>query len=213
MALQRGNQQPKSWLGKQRMLVNKSQPRLALPYTLDLPYHRLLPLSQSTPHLRPTNPLLRKPTLTNPTSSTSAPPIYLLLFITATYFLNRPCVYCSLLLAILVLSLFDFRADWFEPRSSFPHSPFSPAPKSSNNNSSDASASNMNSSSVETIGVVAEAVVETASGLLAAAAEGVRRKVVGESQSGVVGVGVEGLRTVFGKREWRVPCLDILVRL
>ena len=44
---------------------------------------------------------------------TNASPVYLLIFISATYCLNRPCVYCSLLLAILVLSLFDFKANWF----------------------------------------------------------------------------------------------------
>jgi len=45
---------------------------------------------------------------------TNASPVYLVLFISATYFLNRPCVYCSLLLAILVVSLFDFGTEWFE---------------------------------------------------------------------------------------------------
>ena len=44
---------------------------------------------------------------------TNASPIYLILFITATYCLNRPCVYCSLLLAILVISIFDLKSDWF----------------------------------------------------------------------------------------------------
>ncbi|WPH04074.1 Hypothetical protein R9X50_00695900 [Acrodontium crateriforme] len=47
---------------------------------------------------------------------TNASPIYVLLFLTATYALQRPCVYCSILLFVLVFSLFDFHADWFEPR-------------------------------------------------------------------------------------------------
>ena len=49
-------------------------------------------------------------------SSTNASPIYIVLFLTATYALQRPCVYCSILLFVLVFSLFDFHADWFEPR-------------------------------------------------------------------------------------------------
>lgn len=58
--------------------------------------------------------------LTRPRNRTNASPIYLILFISAAYVLNRPCVYCSLLLAILVIALFDFSAvsngSWFEPR-------------------------------------------------------------------------------------------------
>src|ERR1700761_6878144 len=54
--------------------------------------------------------------MANVNTSTNASPIYLILFISATYILNRPCVYCSLLLAILVVALFDFHGDWFEPR-------------------------------------------------------------------------------------------------
>lgn len=46
----------------------------------------------------------------------NTPPIYLILFMLATYLLNRPCIYCSLLLAILVLSLFDFQSNWFLPK-------------------------------------------------------------------------------------------------
>ena len=74
-----------------------------------------------------------------------------------------------------------------------------------------------NSTLVETLGVVASAVVDTASTLAAAAAENVKRRAIGQGgvsvASGTTGAGAEGLRTLFGKREWRVPCLDILVRL
>ncbi|KAI9689452.1 MAG: hypothetical protein M1822_010103 [Bathelium mastoideum] len=168
--------------------------------------------------------------LTNRPSSTNAPPIYLLLFITATYFLNRPCVYCSLLLAILVLAVFDFRGDWFEVRSSLPTSPFSPAKGSSSSSSLSSALSSLQHNATagtegtglvpdsvtlaETVGMVASAVADTASSLAAAAAENVKRRVVGSSAAaGVAGAGAEGLKTVFGKREWRVPCLDILIRL
>ncbi|KXT05430.1 hypothetical protein AC578_11112 [Pseudocercospora eumusae] len=46
----------------------------------------------------------------------SASPIYILCFLSAFYWLQRPCVYCSILLFVLVFSIFDFSADWFEPR-------------------------------------------------------------------------------------------------
>ncbi|KAF2232064.1 hypothetical protein EV356DRAFT_505666 [Viridothelium virens] len=156
--------------------------------------------------------------------STNAPPIYLLLFLTVTYFLNRPCVYCSLLLAILVLSLFDFRADWFEPRSSLPHSPFSPS-KSSLSSASSCVPGNATQggdttggrtaqdNEVETLSLVVSAVVDTASSLAAAVVEGLKKRTVGEGGNGVAGASTEGLRALWGKREWRVPCLDILLRL
>lgn len=65
--------------------------------------------------------------------------------------------------------------------------------------------------------MVVSAVADTASSLAAAAVENVKRRAMGEGSvsgaAGVAGAGAEGLRTVFWKREWRVPCLDILVRL
>ncbi|KAF4633062.1 hypothetical protein G7Y89_g5064 [Cudoniella acicularis] len=57
---------------------------------------------------------------------TNASPIFIFLFFVCTYFLNRPCVYCSFLLLILFASschwsdhcFFDFSSNWFEPRAS-----------------------------------------------------------------------------------------------
>lgn len=46
-------------------------------------------------------------------SYNNASPMFLILFLSTNYFLNRPCVYCSLLLAVLVVALFDFNVDWF----------------------------------------------------------------------------------------------------
>ena len=70
---------------------------------------------------------------------------------------------------------------------------------------------------METASVIASAVAETAASLAAAAVDNVKRKAMGEGSAsgaaGVAGAGAEGLRTVLWKREWRVPCLDILVRL
>src|SRR5215471_2633016 len=61
---------------------------------------------------------------------TNASPLFILSFITLTYLLHRPCIYCSALLLILFLSschwsdrcFFDFRGDWFSPRFTSPSS-------------------------------------------------------------------------------------------
>jgi galactokinase/mevalonate kinase-like predicted kinase len=68
---------------------------------------------------------------------------------------------------------------------------------------------------MQNLGIVATAVMDTASSLAVAAVDAVRRKTVGEGTVGskVAGAGAEGLLKIFGKREWRVPCLDILIRL
>src|SRR5947207_54156 len=55
---------------------------------------------------------------------TNASPAFIFLFFVCTYFLNRPCVYCSVLLVILFLSschwsdrcFFDFGSNWFQAR-------------------------------------------------------------------------------------------------
>ena len=55
---------------------------------------------------------------------TNASPAFIILFFISTYFLNRPCIYCSILLIILFISschwsdhcFFDFYSNWFEPR-------------------------------------------------------------------------------------------------
>uniref|UniRef100_L2GJR5 Uncharacterized protein n=1 Tax=Colletotrichum fructicola (strain Nara gc5) TaxID=1213859 RepID=L2GJR5_COLFN len=55
---------------------------------------------------------------------TNASPAFIFLFFICTYFLNRPCVYCSFLLLILFLTscnwsdrcFFDFSSNWFQPR-------------------------------------------------------------------------------------------------
>jgi len=132
---------------------------------------------------------------------TNASPVYLVLFISATYFLNRPCVYCSLLLAILVVSLFDFQTAWFEPQ----------LPTEESSTSKNVTAS-FRDPLGETASIVASAVNSTAEIMIKAAVDTIRRKTPPVPQvSG--GAGFEWAKGLVGKKEWRIPCLDVLVRI
>ncbi|KPM43421.1 hypothetical protein AK830_g3145 [Neonectria ditissima] len=133
---------------------------------------------------------------------TNASPAFIFLFFVCTYFLNRPCVYCSILLLILFLTscnwsdrcFFDFGSNWFLPRPGSPnHSlPTDVLPDSANL---------FNGSVVEMINSTATAVTNAA--LDAAAAR----------RAEWTGLGVEWLRSLLGKREWRIDCMDIYIRL
>ncbi|KAF2826449.1 hypothetical protein CC86DRAFT_370439 [Ophiobolus disseminans] len=123
---------------------------------------------------------------------TNASPVYLVLFISATYFLNRPCVYCSLLLFILVVALFDFYTPWFDP-------PLAP----------DTAGLALNGTMVETASVLAQAANQTAQALVKNAVDSVRGK-MGQTSGGKEYEWVKGL---LGKKEWKIQCLDVLIRV
>jgi hypothetical protein len=122
---------------------------------------------------------------------THASPVYLVLFISATYFLNRPCVYCSLLLFILVVALFDFHTPWFD-------APLSESAELA-----------LNGTVVETAGLWAQAANLTAKSVMRGAVEKGR---MGEGQASG-GQSYEWVKGLLGKKEWRVQCLDVLVRV
>ena len=130
---------------------------------------------------------------------TNASPVYLVLFISATYFLNRPCVYCSLLLFILVVALFDFHTPWFEP-------PLSSGTTEPVLNGT----SPLTETAFESAGILVTAANNTARAMIKAAIDGVKEKFVVEEQSGAAGASYEWVR---GLKEWRIPCLDVLVRI
>jgi hypothetical protein len=125
-----------------------------------------------------------------PRLRTNASPVYLVLFISATYFLNRPCVYCSLLLFILVVALFDFHTPWFDP----------PLPDTAG------LALNETTPLLETASVFAQAAANTAQEVVKGAVDGVR----GKASTGAMNEWVKGL---LGKKEWRIQCLDVLIRV
>jgi hypothetical protein len=141
--------------------------------------------------------------LTEQLSRTNASPIYLVLFISATYFLNRPCVYCSLLLAILVVALFDFHSNWFEPR--YANTASSAASELLANATSPISGAIM-----ETLSSVASAMNSTAAAVVEAVAGGLTQRPPPEEQlNSTVVEWIKGLL----RKEWRISCVDVVVRL
>jgi hypothetical protein len=139
---------------------------------------------------------------------TNASPIFIFLFFVCTYFLNRPCVYCSFLLLILFASschwsdhcFFDFSSNWFEPR--HPSSVISPEVINS---------SALSNKTLEQISIYAGALNNTAAALAGTALEEAKRQFAMRTEW--TGIGVEWLRSLLGRREWRVPCVDVYIRL
>ena len=133
-------------------------------------------------------------------------------FFFLTYFLNRPCIYCSVLLLILFISscywsdhcFFDIHSNWFEPRHlSSPLPNPLPTPRHLSRYSG-------NSTSEHT-SFIATAVNDTATLLAGAAIEELKRRMVFRPEW--TGIGVEWIRSWLGAREWRLPCLDVYIRL
>ncbi|TKX19459.1 hypothetical protein C1H76_8308 [Elsinoe australis] len=120
-------------------------------------------------------------------------PIYFILFVSATFYMQRPCLYCSILLTILVISLYDWRSNWFEPRNNIWDMYGDPEKEGRKSSFAEEV---MNS----TAGAAAHAVME-----------GVGRKLLGEDR--VVLSGAQWLRELVGRREWRIPCVEVAIRL
>ena len=128
-------------------------------------------------------------------------------FFFLTYFLNRPCVYCSILLLILFVSscywsdhcFFDIHSNWFEPRHLSSPLP-NPLPQAG-----------ASSQHMENVSFLAAALNETGATLAGAALDELKRRVVPKTEW--TGIGVEWIRSWLGAREWRLPCLDVYVRL
>lgn len=139
---------------------------------------------------------------------TNASPIFIFSFFVCTYFLNRPCVYCSFLLLILFASschwsdhcFFDFSSNWFEPRKQ------SGALSPEIVNSSSA----LSNQTLEQFSIYVGALNNTAAALAGTALEEAKRRV---ARTEWTGIGVEWLRSLLGRREWRLPCVDVYIRL
>lgn len=63
----------------------------------------------------------------------------------------------------------------------------------------------------DTATFVASAVQETAKTLVAAGAEELKKRLLLRSEW--TGIGMRWIRSLLGRREWRLPCLDVHVRL
>lgn len=146
---------------------------------------------------------------------TNASPAFIFLFFVCTYFLNRPCVYCSFLLLILFLTscnwsdrcFFDFSRNWFEPRpgGSYIYLPLPEAWKGTTAAGNLTATEDVNATATA---VVAEMLNTTAGALATAASEQIARARVEWT-----GLGLEWLRSLLGRREWRIDCLDVSIRL
>lgn len=144
---------------------------------------------------------------------TNASPAFIFLFFVCTYFLNRPCFYCSFLLLILFLTscnwsdrcFFDFGSNWFQsqPAGSYVYRSI-PGWKAGQS---------ANLSATEDLDATASAVVvemlNTTAGALATAAT----NHIARAKVEWTGVGLEWLRSLLGRREWRIDCLDLYIRL
>ncbi|KAH8677919.1 bladder cancer-related protein BC10-domain-containing protein [Xylariales sp. PMI_506] len=134
---------------------------------------------------------------------TNASPAFIFLFFVCTYFLNRPCVYCSFLLLILFATscywsdrcFFDFSSNWFAPRPSTPYYP------GAANETALASDPGFNATAFEMLNT-------TATALAGAAADDLARR-----KAEWTGLGIEWLRSLLGRREWRIDCMDLYIRL
>lgn len=134
-------------------------------------------------------------------SFNNASPSYLVLFLCATYFLNRPCVYCSLLLAVLVIAIFDFKRDWFEP-------PSSPATSEANANES---TSALQDAVLEGTAVLVSSLNSTAATLLSAASKQASQQSTGRSSWSSFGFG--WLRNIIAQGELNIHSMGIIIRL
>ncbi|KAK3950592.1 bladder cancer-related protein BC10-domain-containing protein [Pseudoneurospora amorphoporcata] len=142
---------------------------------------------------------------------TNASPAFILVFFICTYFLNRPCIYCSFLLVILFLTscnwsdrcFFDVSSNWFQPKD-LPNPTTTHTIYASTTNSSIAMAEGSNS----TAAVVLDMFNTTVGTLATAAMDKAARTRVEWT-----GLGLEWLRSLLGRREWRIDCLDLYIRL
>jgi hypothetical protein len=122
--------------------------------------------------------------------------------------LQRPCVYCSILLFVLVFSLFDFHADWFEPRWQ---------PSTTRITEAASALFSGNATITEFLGETASFAISAVNGsggsLASSMLESVKKKETGGLVSSVNDNAFEVLRGVMEKRQFRIPCLGVVVRL
>jgi len=138
---------------------------------------------------------------------THASPIFLFIFFLCTYFINRPCVYCSLLLFVIFAAscswsdrcLIDIASNWFQP------SPGNVTWIWEHDGTAAAAAAD----ETETFGSAVVDMFNTTVGALAT----VTGDQIARTRVEWTGLGFEWLRSLLGRREWRIECLDLYIRL
>ncbi|UDD60244.1 hypothetical protein AFCA_007663 [Aspergillus flavus] len=126
---------------------------------------------------------------------TNASPLFIVSFVTLTYILHRP-----------YRCFFDLRGDWFAPRYSSDPSASSVAP---NETVAGFILETVNTTTKNLAGVV----VDEAQRRLALNGSSAAAGLGGLVQEEWTGVGLEWLRSLLGRREWTIPCVDVKVRL
>ncbi|KAK3646560.1 hypothetical protein LTR56_000464 [Elasticomyces elasticus] len=144
---------------------------------------------------------------------TNTSPLYAALFLATNYWLQRPCVYCSILLAVLLFSIFDFNADWFEPR----WQPSSNELQSASETLSSFISGNatMSDAVLETASLAISALNGTGGSLASAAMNSMKRRAVAGSagnESTTAGVYAVA-KSALEKWQVRIPCLGVVIRL
>ncbi|KAL2155629.1 hypothetical protein VTH82DRAFT_371 [Thermothelomyces myriococcoides] len=114
---------------------------------------------------------------------TNASPAFIFLFFLCTYFLNRPCFYCSFLLLILFLT--------------------SCVEGGVTNNVE------ISENLHATVSAMVGEMLQTTAGALATTVTEQATRVKVEW----TGLGLEWLRSLLGRREWQIDCLDLYIRL
>ncbi|KAK3303935.1 bladder cancer-related protein BC10-domain-containing protein [Chaetomium strumarium] len=144
---------------------------------------------------------------------TNASPAFIFFFFLCTYFLNRPCFYCSFLLLVLFLTscnwsdrcFLDFSSNWFQPQ---PAGSYTYLPTTVLKGQQTANLTATDDLNATSSAVIVEMVNTTAEALASAATEQIARAKVEWT-----GLGLEWLRSLLGRREWRIDCLDLYIRL
>jgi len=105
---------------------------------------------------------------------------------------------------------FDVSGNWFEPR--LPSFTSTHLHNQTSNQTGDGRISNgtIEDMAAGDLAVYASALNNTATALASTFAEDVKRRV---GRTEWTGIGVEWLRSLLGRREWRVPCVDVYIRL
>lgn len=148
---------------------------------------------------------------------TNASPAFILAFFICTYFLNRPCVYCSLLLLILFFTSCNWSdncfldtntSTWFDPRPSISAPAGNPEPLSWN-------------TSFPEGGDYWKAIVDAVDGDEDRIREVAEDRSIEEAakiasaraRAEWTGLGAGWLRNALGKTEWTIECLDLKIKL
>ncbi|KAF8454903.1 bladder cancer-related protein BC10-domain-containing protein [Terfezia claveryi] len=119
---------------------------------------------------------------------TSASPAFIVMFLISTYFFHRPCVYCSL----LMLTLFTSSCYWSDRCFLDSNNGHWFEPR---------------------ILTTATAAFNTAAGSISSHAGDPALGNATDTMGVWTGIGLDWLRSLVGRREWRLPCVDVNVRL